>query len=119
MKRSHNRKKTALVAGAALMALLLTGCSVADPIVHVGSPSPLASESATAVETASPVTPQPTDNGNEDAEPTATLSPAEPTEAIGSGAYTIAADTSESQKIYYSEQADENALQLGGRRPAL
>ena len=112
MKRPHNRKKTALVAGAALMALLLTGCSIADPIVHVGSPSPLASESVTTSQTASPVTPQPTAIGNEDAEPTAALSSAEPTEAIGSGAYTIAADTSESQKIYYSEQADENALRV-------
>ena len=112
MKRPPYRKKTALVAGAALMALLLTGCNVTDPIVHVGSPSPLASESVTARQTASPITPQPTAKGKEDAEPTATLSPAQPTEAIGSGAYTIAANISESQKIYHSEKTDENALRV-------
>ena len=112
MKQPLYRKKNALLAAAALTALLLTGCNVADPIVQVGSPSPLASESVTAAQTASPTTPQPTAKGKEDAEPTATLSPAEPTEAIGSGAYTIAADTSESQKTYHSEQADENALRL-------
>ena len=112
MKRPLHTMKTAFVAGTALMALLLTGCNVADPIVQVGSPSPLASESIAAVETASPITPQPTAQGTDDAEPTATLNPAQPTEAIGSGAYTIAASTSESQKIYYSEQADENALRV-------
>jgi hypothetical protein len=37
---------------------------------------------------------------------------ASPDEANGAGAYTIAADVSESQKTYYSEQPDENALRV-------
>ncbi len=87
------------------------GCSIRDPVVSVGSPSPSAADTGTPSDTAVPATPtaKPSltpDNG-------AILSPsASPDEANGSGAYTITADVSESQKTYYSEQTDENALRV-------
>lgn len=110
MKQRPYRKKTALVATAALMALLLSGCGVVDSIVQLDSSSSQASESATAEHAATPATPQ--TKPKRSPKPTATLSAAEPTVAVGSGAYTIAASTSESQKTYYSELTDENALRV-------
>ena len=82
-----------------LLALLslafATGCSLFDPVVSFGSPSPMLSASATPEETAAIETPT--------AEPAATpqgsapiLPDASPDEANGAGAYTIAADVSES-----------------------
>ena len=92
------------------MLALFAGCNLGDPVVNVGSPSPLARASMDAVETTAPNTPAPTPT-NTPLE-TAAQSTEEPAEANGSGAYTITTDTSESQKTYYSEHADENALRV-------
>ena len=98
-----------LLAAAMLLVLALAaGCSLIDPVVSVGTPPPQVSERAQPKETGARPTAAPS--------PSDTLLPsatpgAEPTaEPNGAGAYTIAADTSESQKTYYSEAADENAL---------
>ena len=93
-----------------LVFALAAGCSLIDPVVSVGSPSPQMSDNAQPKDTDVPKTPKsvPTDKP----QPTA-IQRAEPTaEPNGAGAYTIAADASESQKIYYSEAADENALRV-------
>ena len=62
-------------------------------------------------DTAAPPTPsvQPTYTPDSSAAVSPSTSPGE---ANGAGAYTIAADVSESQKTYYSEQPDENALRV-------
>jgi hypothetical protein len=100
---------------AVLLALLsivfASGCSLFDPVVSVGSPSPeiemTASPAATAAPEAPTATPQATLESSAEPSPGGT-----PDEANGSGAYTIAADVSESKKTYYSESADENALRV-------
>ena len=93
-----------------LMLVMAGGCDLHDPVVHVGSPSPLASESVAPAETAAPETPAPPpERTPHQTEPP---SDAKPTEANGAGAYTITTNTSESQKTYYSEQPDENALRV-------
>ncbi|MEZ4626790.1 MAG: hypothetical protein R2912_01335 [Eubacteriales bacterium] len=101
--------------GIALFALLslafATGCSLFDPVVSVGSPSPDLAVTPQPAETSAPatpmVTPQKTPSPTEEVLPTAT-----PGEANGAGAYTIAADVNESKKTYYSESEDENALRV-------
>ena len=87
---------------------LMAGCSLLDPVVSVGSPSPMITQNATperAVQTAAPkpsATPQ-----------SSAASPTQmPEETNGAGAYTIAADISESKKTYYSTKPDENALRV-------
>ncbi len=85
-------------------------CTPTDPVVSVGTPLPSATSTATPGDTAVPRTPS--------AHPSLTPSSAiaspstSPDEANGAGAYTVAADVSESQKTYYSEQPDENALRV-------
>lgn len=98
---------------AALMTLLIltftASCALNDPVVSVGTPSPSVTNSATPGDTAVPQTP----SARPSLTPSAIMSPsASPDEANGAGAYTIAADVSESQKTYYSEQPDENALRV-------
>jgi len=101
--------------GIALFALLslafATGCSLFDPVISVGSPSPDLAVTPKPAETTAPatpmVTPQETPSPTEEVLPTAT-----PGEANGAGAYTIAADVNESKKTYYSESEDENALRV-------
>lgn len=99
----------------ALLALLsltfAAGCSLFDPVVSVGSPSPAVATATAPAETAAPETPT--------AEPSATpsaipeLSPGvSSNEVNGAGAYTITTDVSESKKTYYSEEADENAIRV-------
>lgn len=98
-----------------LIALLLitfaAACSLIDPVVSVGTPVPDATDVNSPSDTAIPPTPSAkpthTPNGGATASPSTS-----PGEANGAGAYTIAADTSESQKTYYSEQPDENALRV-------
>lgn len=98
-----------------LLALLslafATGCNLTDPVVSVGSPSPVLTQSTAPTDTAVPETPtaQPQTTPQSSAE---VLPSASPGEANGAGAYTIAADVSESKKTYYSEKADENALRV-------
>lgn len=98
-----------------LLALLslafATGCNLTDPVVSVGSPSPVLTQSTAPTNTAVPETPtaQPQTTPQNSAE---VLPSASPGEANGAGAYTIAADVSESKKTYYSEKADENALRV-------
>ena len=85
-------------------------CSMTDPVVTVGTPSLSATNTATPSDTAAPKTPgaPPSQTpANAAASPSTS-----PNEANGAGAYTIAADASESQKTYYSEQPDENALRV-------
>ena len=99
---------------AALFALFFltfaASCSWTDPVVSVGTPSPDATNTATPDDTAVPQTPSAVPSL---APSGAIASPsASPDEANGAGAYTIAADVSESQKTYYSEQPDENALRV-------
>ena len=98
-----------------LLALLslafATGCGLTDPVVSVGSPSPALTQSAAPADTAAPETPtaQPQATPQSGAE---ALPASSPSETNGAGAYTIAADVSESKKTYYSEKADENALRV-------
>ena len=97
----------------ALMALLIltftASCAPSDPVVSVGTPSPSATNTATPDDTAAPQTP----SARPSLTPSAIMSPgASPDEANGAGAYTIATNVSESQKTYYSEQPDENALRV-------
>jgi hypothetical protein len=88
-----------------------TGCNLADPVVSLGSPSPAFTQSAAPRDTAVPetptATPQATPQNSAEVLPSAS-----PDEANGAGAYTIAADVSESKKIYHSEKPDENALRV-------
>jgi hypothetical protein len=89
---------------------LVAGCIPTDPVVSIGSPLPSVTAQATPSDTAVPqlsaVTPA-REPQQADALPSVT-----PEEISGAGAYTIAADISESQKTYYSEKADENALRV-------
>ena len=105
----YRTKHVIAMAIAMLMLAMVSGCDLKDPVVHVGSPSPLASESAAPEATAVPETPSPSQRT-----PHQTEMPddAKPTEANGAGAYTITANTSESQKTYHSEHPDENALRV-------
>ncbi|MBA4347256.1 MAG: hypothetical protein C0413_00160 [Clostridiales bacterium] len=96
----------------ALLSLAFTaGCNFFDPVVSIGSPSPVVENSTTPADTAAPETP----TAEPQITPAAiaeTMPSASPDEANGAGAYTITADTSESKKTYYSEQPDENALRV-------
>ena len=96
----------------ALSTLVVTaGCSLFDPVVSVGTPSPAVTQAITP-ETIHP-TFTPTPRASETPESRAEVQPtASPEEANGAGAYTIAADISESKKIYYSIKPDENALRV-------
>ena len=99
---------------AALFALFFltfaASCSWIDPVVSVGTPSPDVTNTATPDDTAVPQTPSVVPSLTPSG---AIASPStSPDEANGAGAYTIAADVSESQKTYYSEQPDENALRV-------
>ncbi len=87
------------------------GCDPFDPVVSVGSPLPDTTQTAVQTE-ATPLPETPTAAPSET--PLVTVAPsAQPTaEGNGSGAYTITADTGESQKTYYSESPDENALRV-------
>ncbi|MDP3448433.1 MAG: hypothetical protein Q8S22_10295 [Eubacteriales bacterium] len=111
MKQRIHPLRRMLSALLALFLLALTaGCVPVDPVVSVGSPLPSATARATPSETVAPQLPTatPTQAPQEaDALPSAT-----PEEISGAGAYTITANISESQKTYYSEQADENALRV-------
>ena len=112
MKRRFNpylRRFSALIVSITLS--ILAGCSLFDPVVSVGSPSPVITQGITPQVTAYVATPEP--------KPAITpqagveISPQEsPEEASGAGAYTIAADISESKKTYYSKKPDENALRV-------
>ncbi len=99
---------------AALLALILStlgaGCNLFDPVVTVGSPTPAVTENIAPQQTPTPdlSTPVPTATPSVSSAPDAV----QETESGGSGAYTITADTNESGKVYYSEQADENALRV-------
>jgi hypothetical protein len=111
MKTSHRIFRRMLAALAALAVLAFAaGCDLGDPVVSVGSPLPEATDTAAPTDTVAPETPSAAPSNT----PAATASPsAEPAaEANGSGAYNITADTSESQKTYYSELPDENALRV-------
>ena len=112
MKRRNNRLKRSITALTISLVLALTAsCSPSDPVVSVGTPLPSATESSMPSDTATPPTPsaQPTYTPDSSADVPPSTSPGE---ANGAGAYTIAADVSESQKTYYSEQPDENALRV-------
>ena len=111
MKQRIQTIRRAISALLALLSLAFAaGCSVFDPVVSVGSPSPALTQSAAPEETAAPATPEP--RASETPEAGHTTPGTAPSEANGAGAYTIAADVSESKKTYYSEQADENALRV-------
>jgi hypothetical protein len=112
MKQRIQPIKRAFIALLAVMTILsLAGCSLFDPVVSVGTPSPALATSANPEETALPVTPQPKPAETPASESSA-LPDTTPNEANGAGAYTITADASESKKTYYSEHADENALRV-------
>ena len=104
--------RRALSALLALLSLVFAaGCSAFDPVVSIGSPSPVITQSAAPEETTKPATPEPPANNTPGANtqtPLATVL----SETNGAGAYTIATDVSESKKTYYSEQPDENALRV-------
>lgn len=110
-QRTLNHKRLLTILLALMTALMTAGCSLFDPVVSVGTPSPALTGSAAPEETAQPATPEPkpseTPAGDLSASPETT-----PKEANGAGAYTIAADVSESKKTYYSEKPDENALRV-------
>lgn len=110
MKRQTRTHRRMFYLLAALLVLAsFAGCSLTDPVIHVGTPSPSATETLQPTETAVQQTPTVAPS----ATPYETPLPSEtPEEANGAGAYTITADTSESQKTYYSEQADENAIRV-------
>ena len=112
MEQRHNpyiRRIAALLAASTL--LFTSGCALFDPVVSVGSPSPSGIQSATPEETTLITTPEP--KPSETPQASAGSAPTQmPEEANGAGAYTIAADISESKKTYYSTKADENALRV-------
>ena len=112
MQRRIQTLRRALAALLTLLCLAFAaGCTLFDPVVTVGTPSPAPVLSATPGETTRSVTPKAKPSDTPQSEPQ--ISPdATPNEANGAGAYTIAADVSESKKTYYSEQADENALRV-------
>ncbi len=107
----NQRTRSLWRATVALIALLAlgAGCASTDPVVSVGSPLPSAAASTAPRSTDEP---EPSQTPSVTPEQTAGSQPSTTPEANGSGAYTIATDTSESQKTYYSEQADENALRV-------
>lgn len=110
-QRTHTLRRILCALLALLSLAFAAGCSLFDPVISVGSPSPAVETAAAPAETAIPQTPRVSPS----ATPGATgeiLPGASPDEANGAGAYTIAADTSESKKTYYSEQPDENALRV-------
>ena len=104
-------RRTTAVLLALVSLVFASGCSLFDPVVSVGSPSPQIEITASPAETAVPETPtaapEATPQASEQPQPSGA-----PDEANGSGAYTIAADVSESKKTYYSEASDENALRV-------
>jgi len=110
-QRIHLFRRTIIALLALLMLAFAAGCSIFDPVISVGSPSPNVTDTATQSDTAAPVTPtlQPAETPKRS---TDFLPGTSPDEANGAGAYTIATDVSESQKTYYSKQADENALRV-------
>lgn len=111
MKQPWYQPKRAIAAAITILMLAMAGgCNLKDPVVHVGTPSPLASESVAPEETAAPETPAPPPQRTP--HQTEPPSDAKPTEVNGAGAYTITTNTSESKKTYYSEQPDENALRV-------
>ena len=110
-QRFPTMRRISSVLIALLFLTFAAACSLIDPAVSVGTPMPDATDVNSPSDTALPQTPsaKPTHTPNGGA----TVSPStSPGEANGAGAYTIAADVSESQKTYYSEQSDENALRV-------
>ena len=109
MTLPHRRIRRAMCALMTLcLAVGMAGCRWIDPVVSAGTPSPRASERAISLEPSPEDTPQPADTPETIPSPT----PEATAEPNGAGAYTIAADTSESQKLYYSTEPDENALRV-------
>ena len=110
-QRNHIVQRSITALMISLVLTLTASCSFSDPVVSVGTPLPSATESSMPSDTAAPPTPsvQPTHTPDSSAAVSPSTSPGE---ANGAGAYTIAADVSESQKTYYSEQPDENALRV-------
>ncbi len=90
--------------------MFFTGCGLFEPTGGAALSTPDAAHSATPGDTATPQppSPAPTNRYSSTAEP----SGEQAEEANGAGAYTITADTNESQKTYYSTQPDENALRV-------
>jgi len=110
-QRIHTLRRIACALIALLSLVFSAGCSLFDPVVTIGSPSPAVETATAPAETAIPQTPRVSPGATPDA--TVDILPsASPDEANGAGAYTIAADASESKKTYYSEQPDENALRV-------
>ena len=110
-QRSQPIRRITSVLLALLSLAFATGCSLFDPVVSVGSPSPALTSSATPEETA--VVETPTEKPAATPQGSAPILPnASPDEANGAGAYTIAADVSESTKTYHSKLPDENALRV-------
>ena len=111
MKQRHRIIKRSIAALTISLLLASTAsCSLQDPVVSVGTPLPSATDSIAPSDTAAPTpSAQPTVTPDISATASPSVSPGE---ANGAGAYTIAADVSESQKTYYSEQPDENALRV-------
>lgn len=107
--KPYRRRILALLA--MMLILSIAGCSPLDPVVSVGTPAPAQTQSAEPEETAPLSTPEPKPTATPPSE-SETAPTAIPTEPNGAGAYTIAADVSESKKTYYSEKADENALRV-------
>jgi hypothetical protein len=110
-RRIHTLRRTACALLALLSLAFAAGCNLFDPVVTLGTPSPAVETATAPAETAIPQTPRVSPS----ATPGATeelLPSASPDEANGAGAYTIAADASESKKTYYSEHPDENALRV-------
>jgi hypothetical protein len=110
-QRIHTLRRTVCALLALLSLAFNAGCNLFDPVVSLGSPSPEVVTATAPVKTAIPQTP----TAEPKATPAATeeiLPSATPEEANGAGAYTIAADASESKKTYHSEQPDENALRV-------
>ncbi|MEA4914218.1 MAG: hypothetical protein VB061_06580 [Christensenella sp.] len=110
-QRNYRLQRSIIVLMISLVLALTASCSPIDPVVSVGTPMPSATGSSAPSDTAAPPTPsaQPTHTPDSSAAVSPSTSPGE---TNGAGAYTVAADVSESQKTYYSEQQDENALRV-------
>lgn len=114
MRQTSHSLRRMFSALLALSFAALAACAPADPVVSVGSPLPSATVPATPDVTLTPEQPSATPTqAPQEAE--ATVQSALPEEISGAGAYTITTSISESQKTYFSELADENALRVENR----
>lgn len=109
-KRTRKRIHTGLALMTLALLIFASGCALAGPASGTVSPTPEGTISAQPSKTSEAATPAPAAAETpETSETPATEQTAEPN---GAGAYTITTDANESQKTYYSEQPDENALRV-------